>query len=421
MLTQRPKGTNDFLPQETWKWQYVEQILREVCRQYGYGELRTPIFEHTELFQRGVGETTDIVEKEMYTFLDKGGRSVTLRPEGTAAAARAYLENRLQAGPQPVKVYYIGPMFRYDKPQAGRYRQFHQFGIEVFGSDEPVVDAEVIAMAMEIYRRLGIKDLELNINSVGCPVCRARHREALQEFLRPQLASLCKDCQNRFERNPLRILDCKQEGCQAATRGAPTITRQLCPDCKEHFDQVQTLLKALCVPFTVNERLVRGLDYYTKTAFEIMVREIGAQSSICGGGRYNGLVGELGGEDVPGIGFALGLERTILTMEKQGVAWPEAAGTQVFVAVLGTEAREQALVLTQQLRSRGLAAETDLLGRSLKAQLKQADRLKVSYTVIVGGDELQRGEVQLRSMSDSSQQAIKLEQAVDYLTEKLKP
>ncbi|HWJ02606.1 MAG TPA: histidine--tRNA ligase, partial [Verrucomicrobiae bacterium] len=309
MLTQRPKGTNDILPGQVEKWHYVEDIIRQICREYGYQEVRTPVFEHTELFQRGVGETTDIVEKEMYTFVDKGERSITLRPEGTAGVCRAYAENKLYANPQPVKVYYVGPMFRYEKPQAGRFRQFNQFGIEVFGTVNPAVDAEVISLAMDFYERLGLKGLEVHINSVGCKKCRPVHKVKLQEFLKARLEKFCPNCQGRFERNPLRMLDCKSPICQELSAGAPTTTQCLCEDCADHFEKVKGYLDRVGVRYRVNERLVRGLDYYTKTAFEIMVEEIGAQSAICGGGRYDGLIEEIGGPPTPGIGFALGMER----------------------------------------------------------------------------------------------------------------
>lgn len=419
MAIRRPRGTNDFLPEETPKWQHLEQLIRQICREYGYGEIRTPIFEYTELFQRGVGDTTDIVEKEMFTFTTKGEDSYALRPEGTASTVRAYIENKLYAQPQPSKVYYVGPMFRYDRPQAGRYRQFHQFGVEVFGTDDPAVDAEVIAMSMDFYQRLGLKNLELHINSVGCPTCRADHRDQLLSYLQDKREQLCPLCTSRIDRNPMRVLDCKNPSCQEATTGAPTTTTCLCEDCNTHFEQVKRFLEILNVPFVVDDRLVRGLDYYTKTAFEIMAQDIGAQSSIGGGGRYNGLTEQIGGAPAPGIGFALGMERILLTMERQGVAFPETAPFDVFVSTIGDKAVEAAVELLARLRKTGLAADKDYLGRSLKAQMKYANKFNARYTVIIGEDELAKGVVVVRDMSDSSQEEVEFQQVDSYLAAKL--
>ncbi|MDA8236167.1 MAG: histidine--tRNA ligase [Clostridia bacterium] len=418
MLTSAPRGTNDFLPGEVEKWQYLEKVIREICSQYGYGEIRTPIFEHTELFHRGVGDTTDIVEKEMYTFEDRGERSLTLRPEGTASTVRAFIQHKVYAQPQPTKLFYIGPMFRYDRPQAGRYRQFHQFGIEVFGSNDPAVDAEVIVMALDFYDRLGLTDLEVHINSVGCPKCRLDHRKTLQEHLRPKMAELCSLCQSRFERNPMRVLDCKNPKCQELTVEAPTTTKCLCPECLEHFEAVKKYLDSIGIKYVVNERLVRGLDYYTNTAFEIVARDIGAQSSIGGGGRYNGLIEQCGGQPTPGIGWAMGLERILLTMEKQGCKFPEAPPFDVFVATIGDVAKDAAFQLLAKLRKAGLAAEKDYLGRSLKAQMKYADKFKAGFTVIIGEDELNRGVVMVRNMAGGSQEEVALDKVLEYLKEK---
>ena len=420
MLTTRPRGTNDILPGEVERWQHLEKVLHTVANLYGFKEIRTPVFEHTELFQRGVGETTDIVEKEMYTFTDKGGRSLTLRPEATASTVRAFVEHKLYAGPLPAKLYYIGPMFRYDRPQAGRFRQFHQFGVEVFGSRHPGVDAEVIAMAMDLYDRLGLTNLTVELNSVGCPVCRPRHRQALQAFLAPGREKLCKTCQGRLERNPLRILDCKSELCRALLEGAPTITETLCPDCGRHFLQVQEYLAALGIDFRLEPRLVRGLDYYTQTAFEIVAPGIGAQSSIGGGGRYDGLVEQCGGPAMPGIGYALGLERILLAMEQQGIQTPIAAPPDVFLAALGEEAQLRGAVLAQQLRKRGVTVESDHLNRSLKAQLKSADRLQAAFSLILGEEELKRSEIILRRMGESSQNVFPLQDITDYLIKEIK-
>lgn len=419
MLTTRPRGTNDFLPGEIEKWQYLEQLTRQVCREYGYGEVRTPIFEHTELFSRGVGETTDIVEKEMYTFKDRGDRSNTLRPEGTAATVRAYVENKMYALPQPVKLFYTGPMFRYDRPQAGRYRQFHQFGVEVFGTDDPSMDAEVIAMAMDIYDRIGLKNLELHINSVGCPECRPVLREKLQEYFRPHLANLCPNCQGRFERNPLRILDCKNEKCQEIGKAAPTTLDAACPACSAHFAEVKAYLDAVGVQYIVDNRLVRGLDYYTRTAFEIMTRDIGAQSSIGGGGRYNGLVEEVGGPTTPGIGFALGLERILLTAENQGIKFPVSRGPEVFIATVGNGVTKQAFALLQELRQQGIAAEKDFLGRSLKAQMKYAGKLDARMVIILGEEEYARGVAVVRDMQAGQQDEVPIQGLGHFIKGKL--
>lgn len=415
MLTQRPKGTNDILPGQVEKWQYVEEILRQVCREYGYAEIRTPVFEHTELFQRGVGETTDIVEKEMYTFRDKGDRSITLRPEGTASVCRAYVEDKLYALPQPVKLYYTGPMFRYEKPQAGRFRQFHQFGVEVFGSTSPAVDAEVITLAMDFYERLGLKGLEVHLNSVGCPKCRPVHKAKLQEFLRPNLDKFCSNCQGRFERNPLRMLDCKSPVCRELTAGAPTTTQCLCEECARHLEEVKGYLDKVGVRYRIDERLVRGLDYYTKTAFEIMVEEIGAQSAICGGGRYDGLIEEIGGPQTPGIGFALGMERIFSALAVQNIDIAPAPSKDVYIAVLGEHAAKEGFQLQAALRKLHLQVEMDYLARGLKAQLKTADRLRARYAVILGEEELARGVGIVRQMDGGEQQEVKLMDLIDYL------
>lgn len=414
MLTLGPKGTNDILPGEIKKWHFVEKTIREICSEYGYEEIRTPIFEHTELFLRGVGDTTDVVEKEMYTFEDKGKRSISLRPENTASVVRAYVEHKLYAQPQPTKVYYLGPMFRFANVQAGRYRQFHQFGVEVLGSKEPVVDAEVITMAMDFYGRLGLKDLELHINSVGCPKCRPVHRQKLHEFLVTKKDRLCNLCQSRFDRNPMRILDCKEEKCQELTKGAPTTTDCLCEECGAHFESVKKLLDSVGISYVVDTRLVRGLDYYTNTAFEIMAKDIGAQSSIGGGGRYDGLVEEVGGPANPGIGYALGMERIIATMERQGVEFPEDNRLDIYIAPLGEKAKTEAFNLLYKLRQKGFATETDLMGRSLKAQMKQADRSNCRFTLIIGEEELARGSAVVRDMANGEQKEIALSRAVEY-------
>lgn len=418
MLTKRPRGTNDFLPEDTCKWQYVENLLREICHEFGYEEIRTPIFEETELFLRGVGDTTDIVQKEMYTFEDAGGRSVTLRPENTASAVRAYVENKMAYRSQPTKLFYIGPMFRYERPQAGRFRQFHQFGVECFGAASPAADAEIITLAWEFYRRLGLQNLELNLNSVGCPECRPAYRKALQDFLRPNLDKLCDSCRERFDKNPLRILDCKNPECQQYLVGAPTTLDALCDDCREHFNAVKKYLDAVGIPYKINERLVRGLDYYTNTAFEILLSDIGAQSAVCGGGRYNRLVEEIGGKPTPGVGFALGMERVFNALASQGIELPAGRKVDVFVAALDAEAGEESFRLTTELRRQGLAAAQDVMGRSLKAQFKYADKFAAAYTLIVGGDELARGAVQLRDMAAGEQQEVAIADVVSLICAK---
>ena len=415
MLTTRPRGTNDILPGEVEKWQYIEGFVKQLCNEYGFAELRTPIFEHTDLFMRGVGETTDIVEKEMYTFIDKGERSITLRPEGTASAVRAYLENKLYAGPQPVKLFYIGQMFRYDRPQAGRFRQFHQFGAEVIGSNDPAVDAEVIAMVMDFYSRLGLTDLDLHINSVGCPECRPLLRDKLQEFFKPKLTELCPNCQGRYDRNPLRILDCKNPNCQVLGTNAPVTLDCLCQNCADHFTLVKKHLDILNIPFTVDSSLVRGLDYYTHTAFEIMAKDIGAQSSVGGGGRYNGLIKECGGSPTPSVGFAVGLERVLLIAEKQGIVFPSTPGLTVFVAAAGAGTAETAFKVLFNLRRAGLSADKDYLGRSLKAQMKYAGKTSARFTVIIGEAELAEGLLLIKDMSASKQEKVPIHEAAEYI------
>lgn len=416
MITNRPRGTSDIFLEEAGQWRYVEDIFRQVCQEYNYHEMRTPVFEHTELFERGVGDTTDIVEKEMYTFLDRGERSITLRPEGTAPVVRAYLDNKLSSKPQPVKLWYYGPMFRYDRPQAGRFRQFHQLGAEVIGTNEPTVDAELIVMLMDFYGRLGLKGLELHINSVGCPKCRAELRVKLQEFFEPKQDQLCNHCRGRLSRNPLRILDCKVESCQSLGKDAPTTLDCLCQECKDHFDKVRHNLDLLMIPYIVNSRLVRGLDYYTHTAFEIIAPEIGAQSSIGGGGRYNGLVESIGGPGTPGVGYALGLERILLTMESQGVSFPESGRIDVFIASADEYGVEKSFPVLSAVRSQGLSADKDYLGRSLKAQMKYAGKLGSRFVVILGEQELSRGVAAVKDMNDGSQ----FELSLDNIPEEIK-
>ncbi|NLZ93439.1 MAG: histidine--tRNA ligase [Firmicutes bacterium] len=416
MLTKAPRGTRDLLPKEIVQWHYFEEKVREVCRLFGYQEIRTPIFEHTELFLRGVGEVTDIVSKEMYTFTDRGKRSLTLRPEGTASVARAYLENKLHGEAQPIKLYYVGPMFRYDRPQAGRYRQFHQFGVEVFGAQAAELDAEVITLSLFFFRALGLSEFTLHINSVGCPKCRQAYRQQLQAALEDKVGELCTDCAERYEKNPLRILDCKQLQCQELTQDVPSMLDMLCDECAEHFAQVRQTLDALGENYVVNPRLVRGLDYYTKTAFEIISPVLGAQGSICGGGRYDYLLNTIGGPQIPGIGFAVGIERVLLALEAAGVQVGEHTEPDVFVATAKVDAKES-LKLTMDLRQAGLAAEQDYLGRSLKAQLKYADKKGIKHVVILGEEEMQKGQATVRDMQTGSQETVEVSKLATHLAE----
>lgn len=406
MLTNAPRGTKDILPDTVGDWNYVEKEIRELCHRFGYNEIRTPIFEHTELFQRGIGEGTDVVDKEMYTFTDRGDRSITLRPENTASAVRAYLQNKLYAESSLVKLFYIGSMFRYDRPQAGRMREFHQFGIEALGEANPAVDAEVILLAMELLEGLGLKDLELSVNSVGCPKCRSQYRTMLQDFFRDKLDDLCEDCKSRFERSPLRILDCKKDSDKPYMHDAPKITDCLCDECQEHFAKLQQHLTNAGVKFQLDPRLVRGLDYYTKTAFEIKYPPLGAQSAVAGGGRYDGLIEEMGGNPTPAVGFATGLERLLLALESQNLLPEKNRSVDAYVVALGEKAQDEAFKLLNQLRKAGKAAAMDYAGRSMKAQMKQANKLNAKYAIIMGDDEIAEGVVMLRSMSDSEQEKV---------------
>ena len=380
------KGTHDILPEEVYKWDYMEGVIRDVCARYGYKEIRTPIIEATELFQRGIGDTTDVVTKEMYTFTDRGNRSVTLRPENTASAVRAYLEHKMYGDQQVHKMFYIGSMFRYDRPQAGRYREFHQFGLEVLGASSPLADAEVIAMACEIFHKLGLRDLDLHLNSIGDKNCRPAYRQKLIEFFEGKKDQLCDDCRERLYKNPLRILDCKEEGCKKASVGAPEITDYLCDDCHAKFEAVKHYLDGLGISYTVDPRLVRGLDYYTNTAFEIQYPPLGAQSAVCGGGRYDGLVEEIGGPSTPGIGFAIGLERLLLALEMQNLIPAPKSQKRVYIAALGEDAVAEGFKIQEELRGLGVLTDMDLQGRSLKGQMKQAGKLDSQFTVIIGSN-----------------------------------
>ncbi|AQR77567.1 histidine--tRNA ligase [Paenibacillus larvae] len=407
MSIQKPKGTQDIIPGQVEKWQRLEKLAGNICRRFGYREIRSPIFEHTELFSRGVGETTDIVEKEMYTFEDKGKRNISLRPEGTAGVVRAYIENKLYGEPDLTKLYYFGPMFRYEQPQSGRNRQFHQFGVEAIGSADPGLDAEAIALGFTFLREIGLKDVRIEINSVGTPAVRSVYREKIREFFAPVKDKLCKDCQSRYDRNPMRILDCKID--QKYGEGAPSILDYLDEECSVHFETVKSMLTDMEIPFDVNHRMVRGLDYYTHTAFEYKAAGIGAIDTVGGGGRYNGLVGEIGGQDQPGVGFALGVERILLLLEAQGVEFAKPESLDLYVIGLG-EAAERAIVkLVHQLRLEGLSTEKDYQGRKIKAQMKSADRLHAAYVAILGDDELERGEITVKHMATGEQETLPLE------------
>lgn len=421
MPYQVPRGTVDVLPEEARRWQAVEDVFRDVCRRFGYGEIRTPIFEQTELFARSVGETTDIVQKEMYTFTDRGGRSLTLRPEGTAPVVRAYIEHKLYASPDlPVKLCYLGPMFRYERPQSGRQRQFHQFGVEAIGSDTPVLDAEVIALGWTFLRTLGLHDVTLTLNSVGCPVCRPAYRAALVDYVRPHREELCEDCRSRLEQNPLRILDCKIDGDTPLVEAAPKITEHLCDACRDHHAALKTELTRLGIPFVEDAHLVRGLDYYTRTVFEFVAKGLGAQNTVLAGGRYNGLVKELGGPDQPGIGFALGVERLLLLLKAQGASLGTHPELQAFVIAFGAgEARK--LPLLMRLREAGVCADADYSGRGIKAQLKAANRRGARYALIVGDDEAQTGTVTVKDLVAGGQQTVSEAELVNAMRDFLRP
>ena len=419
MAIQAPKGTRDVTPQESYKWQYIEGMARDICAAYGYREVRTPVIEHTELFLRGVGDTTDIVQKEMYTFDDKGGRSITLKPEGTAGVARMFLENGLFNEAQPIKMYYLYcPVFRYDKPQAGRLREHHQFGVEVYGAPRASADAECISLAMTMLRTLQVKGLSVHINSIGCPNCRPNYNKALKEYLRKSYDGLCETCKSRFEKNPLRILDCKEERCQAICAGAPTILECLCEDCRDHFEELKSCLAGVGVDYRVDPHIVRGLDYYTKTVFEIIADSEGYRGTVCGGGRYDGLIEQLGGPKLCGVGFGMGMERLLLIAEQSRAAMPVPPPADVYIAALGEAARAAGFALAEQLRRQGIRAEFDHVGRSFKAQFKYADKLGARYVAILGEDELAQGCVKLKHMATGQEEMLKQEALAGKIKEK---
>ena len=416
-LINAPRGTRDILPAESWKWAYIVNTASQTMRDFGFSEIHLPIFEHTELFSRGVGETTDIVEKEMYTFNDRGGRSITLRPEATAGVMRAALENNLCAQGSSAKLWNWGPMFRHERPQKGRYRQFYQIDAECLGIAGPRADVEVITLSIELFRRLGLKNLEVVINSVGCEKCRPVYRQKLIDYFSAHKDKLCETCLTRLDRNPLRILDCKQEQCGLIADGAPDIFDSLCDECREHFAEVRAGLERLGFTYTLNKRLVRGLDYYTKTAYEILSGDLGAQNAVAGGGRYDNLASAIGGSKVPGVGFACGLDRVMLVMEEQGCTFGKAPSVDVYAAALDDASRGAVQVLTYELRKNNIAAESDTVGRSFKAQMKSAGNCK--FACIIGPDELANNLVAVKNMNEGSQEKISREDVVSYLKARL--
>ena len=403
-----PKGTKDVLPEDSGKWQYVEREARKVAALFHAEEIRTPTFEATELFARGVGDTTDVVTKEMYTFTDKGDRSMTLKPEGTAGVCRSFIENGMSSRPMPLKMFYITPVFRYERPQAGRLREHHQFGVEFYGAASPETDAEVILLARTLLNRLGVTELVLKINSIGCKECRPKYNEALKNYLRPHLHEMCETCRERFEKNPLRIIDCKEEGCKALVKGAPSILDYLCEECKAHFEKLCALLSDAGVKYEVDPTIVRGLDYYTKTVFEFVSTAKVAQGTVCGGGRYDGLVENLGGKPTPCVGFGMGIERLLNVLSDMGIELPAPDPVKVYFAPMGENAKKLAFRLATDLRSRGVSAETDLMDRSFKAQFKYADKLGAKFVVAIGEDEVNSGKVTVKKMEDGSTEEVEI-------------
>ena len=399
VVTKAVKGTQDIMPDEVYKNQFIEQIMLDIAGKFGFREIRTPVFEHTELFQRGVGETTDVVQKEMYTFDDKGGRSITLRPEGTAGAARAFLEHGLFNEALPQKLCYILNCYRYEKPQAGRWREFQQFGVEMLGTASPAADAEIISLANEIFAFLGVESLQLELNSIGCPECRKNYHNALREYFEARKDKLCPTCLGRLEKNPMRILDCKSPVCKEIAKDAPAILDYICDDCSAHFESVKKYLDKMNIEYVINPRIVRGLDYYTRTVFEFVSTEIGAQGTVCGGGRYDGLLEELGGPHTPSLGFAMGTGRLLMVMQAQGIEIPAPPTCDIYVAPMGENASFEAAAIVADLRASGVSAQTDVVGRSLKAQMKYADKIGAKYTMVLGDDELNSKKAKLKNMA----------------------
>ena len=420
MLTQAPRGTKDVLPTESYRWQYLEAKMRAAAAEAGFREVRTPVFEHTELFARGVGDTTDIVQKEMYTFKDKGERSITLKPEGTAGAVRAFLESNLYAEPLPCKMYYLAaPIFRYEAPQAGRLREHHQFGLECFGAKDATADAELILLAYRLLSDLGVSNLSVNINSIGCPNCRPKYNDVLRGYLKDHLDELCEDCRNRYERNPLRVLDCKQAKCQSVVTQAPILLDYLDDECRQHFEELQACLQAMKVPYQINHKIVRGLDYYTKTVFELITKTKAGNLTVCGGGRYDHLVEQLGGPDTPAVGFGMGIERVLALLDGEGVVIPRPAQYDVFVTYMG-EHRLDAFRLVQVFREAGLKADMDHCSRSLKAQFKYANKTGSPVTATIGDEEAASGTVKLRNMTSREEVTVPVAEAAETIRNMLK-
>ena len=414
-INKAPRGTNDVLPEDSHKWQFVEQKLLETAGLYGYREIRVPVFEHTEVFIKNVGDTTDVVQKEMYTFTDKGDRSITLRPEFTAGALRSIVEHSLTAAALPVKVCYLGGCYRYEKPQAGRLREFHQFGVECIGAATPLADAEVISLANQLLADIGIKKISLEINSIGCPTCRAEYHKALKAYFESKSGDLCGTCQDRLERNPMRILDCKSPVCADIAKDAPVVIDFLCDECKAHFEAVKSYLDAMEISYKINPRIVRGLDYYTRTVFEFVSGDIGAQSTVCGGGRYDGLLENMGGQAQPGLGFAMGVERLLMVLESQQAEIPEAPLCDIYIAPMGDAAALKAAMLCKDLREEGFEAATDIVGRGLKAQMRYANKLGAKYTLVLGDSEIESGKAKLKCMADGTETEVD----INALTEAL--
>ena len=415
-MIKRPKGTLDILPEDVAKWRFVQGKFRDICRRFDYKEIRTPVFEYTELFQRGVGDTTDVVQKEMYIFSDKGDRSVTLRPEGTAGAARAFLENGIYAKSPINKLFYDITCYRHEKPQAGRLREFHQLGIEAYGAKGPAIDAEIISLAALFLKELNIKDITININSIGCPNCRKVYNEKLREYLNNYKDELCETCLGRLEKNPLRVLDCKSPICGKIGEGAPKLIDYICEECSEHFEGVKSTLTELGIDYNIDTAIVRGLDYYTKTVFEIKANTaIGSQNTVCGGGRYDGLVETIGGDPTPGIGFAMGIERLLMVMEAEGVALPEDETPDIFIAHMGDAAGKAAAKLCYELRAKGIAVSGELLGRSVKAQMKYADKTGAKYSVVLGDNEIETGKANVKNMETGEQTEVALSGLSEFL------
>lgn len=410
IITTSPKGTEDLLPQDSYKWQYLESLFAKTAQTYNFKEVRVPTFEHTELFERGVGDTTDVVEKQMYTFNDKGGRSVTLRPEGTASVVRSFLQNSLYALPMPMKMFYNIACFRYENKQKGRLREFHQFGVEVFGAAAATMDAEVLSLALTFLDKAGLKDLRVSINSIGCPECRKAYSDALREYLKPRYDELCDTCKGRYTRNPLRILDCKSEVCQEIVKDAPSLLDYICDDCRSHFEQFKACLDSMDIKYEIDPGIVRGLDYYTKTVFEV----ISGEFTVCGGGRYDGLVEELGGKPTPAIGFGLGIERLLLRLEETGVVIPEPETVKLYIAPLGEKAVTAAQSIVYSLRRAGVSADTDHLGRALRASMKYADKLGAQYTLVLGDNEIETGSARIKNMKTGEQTDIELNALAEF-------